>query len=239
MSYCHLNSVGKNFTKGFGPQPGNVIRSRFAFASAPLFGCLTSCTISQPRLTINLTNNTFLDTTGGAVGFVVAPSGGRTVVRITLNPGTTGFSRARFTIIYTSAPNAWTVNIGDSSTNNGGGGDAATQSNDAEIQVLNQTLTVLGRDGTPPPKNLVDVTNFVVASGQTVTFEVANNFFSWSSPNASGSLPSVFLYALNGQVDTEGPINYDIYAAFNRVISDPSALRTGSGVGLVTIDLLP
>lgn len=28
MSYCHLNSVGMNFTLGFGPQPGNLIRSR-------------------------------------------------------------------------------------------------------------------------------------------------------------------------------------------------------------------
>lgn len=28
MSYCHLNSVGMNFNLGFGPQPGNLIRSR-------------------------------------------------------------------------------------------------------------------------------------------------------------------------------------------------------------------
>lgn len=238
MSYCHLVSVGKNFTKGFGPQPGNLSRARYVLASSSFFGCLTSCTINQPRLQINLTNNTFLDTTGGAISFVNSPSGGRTVVRITLNPGTTGFSRARFTVIYTGNPTAWTVNIGDSSTNNGGGGDSGTQSNDAEIQVLDTTLTVLGRDATPPPKNLIDVFNFVAGS-QTVNFEVSNNFFSWSSPATSDGLPSIYLYALNGQVDAEGGINYDIYAAFNRVISDPSALRVGSGVGFVTIDLLP
>ncbi len=28
MSYCHLTSTGMNFTLGFGPQPGNLIRSR-------------------------------------------------------------------------------------------------------------------------------------------------------------------------------------------------------------------
>jgi hypothetical protein len=38
MSYCHLNSVGINFAKGFGPQPGNVIRSRFNTAS-----CIGTC----------------------------------------------------------------------------------------------------------------------------------------------------------------------------------------------------
>jgi hypothetical protein len=30
MSYCHLQSVGINFSKGFGSQPGNLIRSRVA-----------------------------------------------------------------------------------------------------------------------------------------------------------------------------------------------------------------
>lgn len=39
MSYCHLNRVGINFTKGFGQQPGNVIRNRVAASS-----CLQSCT---------------------------------------------------------------------------------------------------------------------------------------------------------------------------------------------------
>ena len=38
MSYCHLQSVGKNFSLGFGPQPGNVIRNNFNNAS-----CLGDC----------------------------------------------------------------------------------------------------------------------------------------------------------------------------------------------------
>jgi hypothetical protein len=231
MSYCHLTGVGINFTLGFGPQPGNVIRSRYNAAS-----CLVSCTVDVARLQINLTNNTFVNSTGGAASFVVSPSGGRTVVKVTLNPSLNGFSKARFTVTYNSTPTNWTVNIGDSSTNNGGGGDAATQSNDAEVQVLNTTMTALGRDATPPPKNLVDVPSFV-ANGRTVIIEVSNNFVGWSSLNGSGTLNSIYLYALNGQADSEGPVNYDIYAAFNRVISDTS--RTGTGVGSVTIDLLP
>jgi hypothetical protein len=44
MSYCHISSVGKNFSLGFGPQPGSVIRSSVANAS-----CLnTNCPISNP-----------------------------------------------------------------------------------------------------------------------------------------------------------------------------------------------
>jgi Metallo-peptidase family M12 len=38
MSYCHINAVGINFTRGFGPQPSNVIRNR-VFAAA----CLNAC----------------------------------------------------------------------------------------------------------------------------------------------------------------------------------------------------
>jgi hypothetical protein len=43
MSYCHQQSVGINLNNGFGPQPGNVIRNRFANAS-----CLTDCGGNPP-----------------------------------------------------------------------------------------------------------------------------------------------------------------------------------------------
>jgi hypothetical protein len=38
MSYCHRISVGKNFSLGFGPQPGALIRNRIT--SAP---CIAGC----------------------------------------------------------------------------------------------------------------------------------------------------------------------------------------------------
>jgi hypothetical protein len=39
MSYCHLQNVGINFTLGFGPQPGDVIRNRVNASN----NCLTNC----------------------------------------------------------------------------------------------------------------------------------------------------------------------------------------------------
>ena len=42
MRYCHLQSVGVNFSLGFGLQPGNLIRSRVAGASC-LDGCAPYC----------------------------------------------------------------------------------------------------------------------------------------------------------------------------------------------------
>ncbi len=44
MSYCHLQSVGKNFTKGFGIQPRNLMVNRFNSAT-----CLQGCSASQPQ----------------------------------------------------------------------------------------------------------------------------------------------------------------------------------------------
>ena len=43
MSYCHLTSSGINFNNGFGPQPGAVLRDRFATA-----GCLGATPPADP-----------------------------------------------------------------------------------------------------------------------------------------------------------------------------------------------
>ncbi len=68
MSYCHLQSVGINFTKGFGPQPGNVIRNAFNNA-----GCLGTC--GDPG------NGTYTTAFQSVFGyFVVAEGGGGDVL---------------------------------------------------------------------------------------------------------------------------------------------------------------
>ncbi len=68
MSYCHLNPVGINFSLGFGPQPGNVIRNGFNGA-----GCLGTC--GEPD---GSTYTTAFQSSGGF--FVVAENGGGSVV---------------------------------------------------------------------------------------------------------------------------------------------------------------
>jgi hypothetical protein len=42
MSYCHLVSVGKNFTKGFGIQPRNLMLTRFNAAASCLQNCASN-----------------------------------------------------------------------------------------------------------------------------------------------------------------------------------------------------
>ena len=158
-----------------------------------------------------------------------------TVLKINLDPAN-GFDVAKFMVEYDDTPQGWTVNIGDSITNNGYDGDGSSQYNDAEMQILNTQLTVYGNDkanelGIEP---LQQVNNFVT-DGSTVAFEVRNEYLGWDNNSGiSDSLNSPYLYALNGQPDSQGLVNYDIYAGFNRVISSS---RKGSGVSKVTVCL--
>ncbi|MGK0315905.1 MAG: hypothetical protein ACI86M_002137 [Saprospiraceae bacterium] len=51
MSYCHLTSVGINLNLGFGPQPGNLIRSRVTNAS-----CTQACDDGGPTCSDGIQN---------------------------------------------------------------------------------------------------------------------------------------------------------------------------------------
>ena len=73
-------------------------------------------------------------------------------------------------------------------------------------------------------------------SGSSSAPEVVDCYLGWDG-GQSGELQSDHLYCLDGQPDSEGPVNYDVYAAFNRTIG--AAWRNGSGVTKVTVILLP
>jgi hypothetical protein len=68
------------------------------------------------------------------------------------------------------------------------------------------------------------------------TFEVSNEKVVYDNHDGTASsLASPYLYALAGQPDSEGPVNCDVFAAFNRVIDGD--YRSGSGVREVTLRL--
>ncbi len=185
---------------------------------------------------IDLVTNTHTCDGISAITFVAAPSGGEAVVKVNLDPNVSGFRRAIFEVEYGGTPSGWTVNVGDSATNNGGGGDRGTQSNDCEMQVNGTTMTVYGKDGIPS-QPLTQVAG-MVGSGTRLTVDVSNEQLRWHNYSGEAdTLSSPYLYALNGQSDTEGPVNYDVYAGFNRVVDIFPYVRTGSGVTRVRIRL--
>ncbi|TSJ45031.1 T9SS type A sorting domain-containing protein [Fluviicola chungangensis] len=89
MSYCHLTSVGINFTLGFGPQPGNLIRSRVN--SCITLTCNTdgggqTCTTAyEPNETQSAATTL---TSGTAVSAAIATSGDIDFFKITTSTTT-------------------------------------------------------------------------------------------------------------------------------------------------------
>ncbi|WP_233701994.1 M12 family metallo-peptidase [Kaistella palustris] len=64
MSYCHLvPSVGINFSKGFGPQPGALIRNTINSKGCLGMDCISGCELTISGLTVSdLTKTTFTAT---------------------------------------------------------------------------------------------------------------------------------------------------------------------------------
>lgn len=71
MSYCHLSSTGIDFSNGFGPLPGNLIRTNVAAAANA--GCICSC--SDIELSINTQDIGCGNPTGTAVPVIVNGAG--------------------------------------------------------------------------------------------------------------------------------------------------------------------
>jgi len=113
MSYCHLRSVGINFSLGFGIQPGNVIRNTVAQAS-----CLTACGAGDFELAASPTRMEFkagggkqwLSLTGNAnwslfrnaswIG--LEPASGSGTARISLSTSLNSSSSDRIDTVYVS-----------------------------------------------------------------------------------------------------------------------------------------
>ncbi|MCI5195555.1 MAG: hypothetical protein D3919_04855 [Candidatus Electrothrix sp. AW5] len=149
-----------------------------------------------------------------------------------------GYTEAIFDIKYGKKRSGYTVNIGDSKTNNGGKGDAGTQSNDAELDIVDNLMSVYGNDGIDhavDPEMYKLLTYSLRPGRSSITLRIKDRFVGWTHLRRTGEHRSEYLYALNGQVDTEGPENHTIYAAFNRVVG--TAFRSGEGVSKVSITL--
>ena len=156
------------------------------------------------------------------------------LLRITLNPAG-GFTRARFEIRYDGPAVGYSVNIGDSISNNGDGGDDRDQSNDAELQILDNTVSVFASDylvESHQERLLAAWRGGIAIGPSTYVFEIADGMVRFEE---FGDVESPYLFALDGQSDREGPVNFDIYAAFNRNITGE---RLGIGVRNVTVTLL-
>lgn len=147
---------------------------------------LTKVTIKlspEDSCEIDLQNNAHTCDTVAAIeftnGFTTGPIDHKAVIKLNLHPGT-GYTKARFYLEYGDVPINYTVNIGDSQTNNGHGGDGATQSNDAEMMILGTKMSIYPNDDAHTPEPLLEREN-IVAEGTTILLEVGNNYLAWDN----------------------------------------------------------
>jgi hypothetical protein len=183
------------------------------------------------------------------------------VLEITLDPAK-NCGCATFRISFDAPPDGFTVNIGDSPTNDGYGGDAGTTLDAAEMQILGSHLSVFTsgrpRGGTSPIELLYEG-DLPPLAGRSIDFEVCDQTLGFTLPAGKGNpeplrwrlqtLNLGLLYSLSPapapgkSEDKPAPGNNQIYAAFNRVIHNKAGAashnRLGSGVKRVEITLSP
>ena len=191
---------------------------------------------------IDLENNTHTCQDISAISFVSQPANHQAVVKINLDPDSYDYTKAVFEVTYNAEPDGWTVDICDSKSCNGYGGDGGDTSNAAEVEVIDTSFnayrnTLHGHpDDTGEPLKLFTKNSLEITQGTTVSLEISDERVGWDFPNEQGESESDRLFTLNGQTPTYGTVNYDIYAAFNRVIS--GTYRNGSGAKSVLIKLV-
>lgn len=159
------------------------------------------------------------------------------VAQIDFNPASgTTHTKAKIEVNYNSTFSGWTLNIADSPTCNGYGGDSGTTKNNAELQIVNKSMDVYSVDLS---QGVVDhLLNLTPISWQgTTTFVVKNQSVSWSPCPTSGILDTSNSHLLYAIPDTDpAGDGSKIYLGINRVVSGPGD-RIGKGVSRVSITM--
>lgn len=117
---------------------------------------------------------------------------------------------------YVGEPEGWTLNIGDSATNNGFGGDAGTlpPGQNAEVQILDQTLSVFNAASVPEEVDQIAVERLTLLDGG-FKFVAEDQFLSWGQPYGEIKTPNLErMFFLSPQDD-----NRTLYVGLNRVIA--------------------
>jgi hypothetical protein len=127
----------------------------------------------------------------------------------------------------------WVLNIGDSFSNNGGGGDNEDFSNDSELQIFDRELQVYGDD--TPPRNTLLLARpdflWMPADCGGATIAISRSaqagLLSASANSVIQNFSSERLFRI-GAPDTEGPSDTILWAGLNRAVGNTD--RRGQGV---------
>ncbi len=154
-------------------------------------------------------------------------------LKIVIPGGANGCTQANIVVEYEGTPKAWSTNLGDSPTNDGFAGDAGTTDHDAELWILDESLSLAPATPGPNVDNPLAVQHLSLTDS-SLKFVVKNQFVSWGQPYSVVQEPATQnLFAIP---DTTVPLadQRAIYLGLNRVITGRSD-RTGCGARRVMI----
>lgn len=151
------------------------------------------------------------------------------VVQVDLPPECSGIE---VWVDYQGTPEGWTVNIGDSKTNNGFGGDSGSTpiGQNAEVQVLDESLAVYSAADNPVDVDRLVLQHLALTDG-ALKFTVGDQSLSWGQPFAAletEGLERLFFVPATG--------DRTLYVGLNRVVDPaaplgtPNTTRNGCGL---------
>jgi hypothetical protein len=145
-----------------------------------------------------------------------------------------GCTQANVVVEYEGTPKDWTVNLGDSPTNDGFAGDAGTTPNNAEMWIVNEDLSVANGGNAPGVIDNPIARLDMALTDSALKFVVKNQYLSIGNPAGLLQTPNTKkLFAIpDTAVAAEGS---NIYLGINRTIANPS--RRGCGARRVLINL--
>lgn len=184
-----------------------------------------------------------------------------TVVAIALDPAK-DCGCAHVKVVYGGPSRVFSLNLGDSPTNDGFGGDAGTTFDSAEVQIQDNLLSVFSGEGPAGRRSRIQrlyTMELPPMAGRTVEFDICDQslVFALTAGPGPAALPITWtlqtlntglLFSLAPRTHSEeagarAAQDHAIYAAFNRVIhtvdGKPSRDRFGSGVRRVELTLTP
>jgi len=159
--------------------------------------------------------------------------------RITPDPVGGACRSVRIEVLYSGEPEGWTVDICDSHSCNGYGGDGGDTNWAAELEVLHDNFRVYSaqtdevsveRIVDAQALSLADSKAEFVIEDQRATLTVGQVSLVALTPN------NEFLFDFNDRSTQYGPPNHDIYASFNGVLTG-QADRNGKGARRVRISV--
>lgn len=156
-------------------------------------------------------------------------------LRIVLPGEPAACTQANIVVEYEGLPNLYTVNLGDSPTNDAHAGDGGTTDHEAELWIHNENLALAPANQLVPLgiDNPLTTQNLSLTNG-VLKLVVRDQYVSWGQPNAVVQMPATRnLFAIPDLTVADAD-QRAIYLGLNRVIVDRND-RIGCGARRVLI----